>query len=168
MTSERKCLALYVDAAFDVTYAATDYQIVGKDLGSLYVELNPQIETKQNILGETTVVHGGYQPSASIDTFYHDAKKALEAKVIELAMARKSGDTCKTSCVEVLYSMPEDENTEPEVILAFREDILCVPTSYGGDTTGVQSPFDVQFAGNRVKGDFERSTKKFTVSGTSL
>ena len=165
----RKCLAHYVDAAFDATYAKTDYQLIGADLTTFNVTLNPQIETTTNILGETSVVHKGYQPSSNVDTFYHDAKKALEAKIIELAMSRKfDGDACKTSYVEVLYQEGETEGAEPTLIHAYREDIVCAITNYGGDTSGVQSPFDIHYAGNRVMGTFDRKTKTFTADGDAL
>lgn len=160
--SERKCYALYVDAAFSADYSATDYKIIGHDLESLSVELNPTVETFRNILGQNSVRHEGYEPSIDVDTFYHRAKETLEAKVLELAMARKSGDACKTSCVEVVYEMAEDGVSEPDVIHAYREDILVVPTSYGGDTTGFQTPFQVNFSGNRTSGDWDRETSKFT------
>lgn len=165
--SERKCYALYVDAAFSDDYSATDYKIIGHDLQSLSVELNPTVETFKNILGQNGARHEGYEPSIDIDTFYHRAKETLEAKVLELAMARKFGDACKTSCVEVVYAMAEDGTSAPEVIHAYREDILVIPTRYGGDTTGFQTPFQINFGGNRVKGDWDRETSKFTAD-TSL
>lgn len=165
--SERKCYALYVDAAFSADYSSTDYKIIGYDLESLSVELNPTVETFRNILGENAVRHEGYDPNIDVDTFYHRAKEALEAKVLELAMARKSGDACKTSCVEVVYAMAEDGVSEPEVIHAYREDVLVVPTSYGGDTTGFQTPFQINFSGNRVRGEWDRTSSMFT-EGSSL
>lgn len=164
--SERKCYALYVDAAFSADYSATEYKIIGHDLESLSVELNPTVETFRNILGQNGVRHEGYEPSIDVDTFYHRAKEALEAKVLELAMARKAGDACKTSCVEVVYEMAEDGVSAPEVIHAYREDILVVPTSYGGDTTGFQTPFQINFSGNRVSGNWERETSKFTADSS--
>lgn len=166
--SERKCFAVYLDAAFSEDYSATDYKIIGHDLDALSVELNPTVETFKNILGQNSVRHEGYEPSIDVETFYHRAKEALEAKVLDLAMARKSGDACKTSCVEVVYAMAEDGASEPEVLHAYREDILLVPTSYGGDTTGFQTPFQINFSGNRVKGDWDRSTLKFTETRNPL
>lgn len=168
MKTPRKCLAHYVDAAFDMTYEATDYQLLGADLEEFNVELNPQVESKQNILGENSVTHSGYEVSSSVETFYHDAKKALEDKIIELAMERAVGDACKTSYVEVLYQEGETADTPPTVIRAYREDVLAIPTSYGGDTTGVQSPFDIHYCGNRTKGTFDRETRKFTPASTTL
>lgn len=166
--SARKCYALYVDAAFSADYSATDYKIIGYDLESLSVELNPTVESFSNILGYTSTRHEGYEPSINIETFYHRAKEALEAKILELAMARKSGDACKTSVVEVVYEEAEDGVSEPTVIHAYREDVLAVPTSYGGDTTGFQTPFQINFAGNRTQGSFDRTTCEFTAADAGI
>ena len=163
MRTPRKCLVHYVDAAFDTTYENTEYQRLGLDLEALDIELNPQVETSRNIWGENSVVFSGYEPSSTIETFYHDASKQLEEKIMELAMARNSGDACKTSYVEALYK--EGENgAAPVLVRAYREDVLIVPTTYGGDTNGVQVPFEIHFCGNRVAGNFDLETKKFTAS----
>jgi hypothetical protein len=158
----RKNLAHWIDAAFDHTYKATDYQLIGADLTEFNIELNPQVESNQNILGENSVVHSGYEVSSSASPVYHDFDKVLESKLIELAMNRRTGDECKTSYVEVLYQ--EGENGEFTPVHCFREDVLVIPTSYGGDTTGVQVPYDVHYCGNRVKGTFNKETRTFTAS----
>lgn len=169
MRTPRKCLVHYVDAAFDTTYENTNYQKLGQDLEALDVELNPQVETTRNILGENSVVFSGYEPSTPVETFYHDSTKQLEEKIIELAMSRSIGDSCKTSYVEALYREGATPADPPELIRAYREDILLVPTSYGGDTNGVQSPFEIHYCGNRVPGNFDAATRTFTATeGTAL
>jgi hypothetical protein len=165
MRTPRKCLVHYVDAAFDMTYEATNYQKLGQDLEALDVELNPQVETTRNIWGENSVVFSGYEPSTAVETFFHDATKQLEEKIIELAMGRMSGDACKTSYVEALFKEGETPNDPPVFVRAYREDILIVPTTYGGDTAGVQTPFEIRFCGNRVAGNFDPETKTFTAAG---
>jgi hypothetical protein len=82
---------------------------------------------------------------------------------MEIAMLRKTGDECKTSYVEVLLK-PGEDGADPTVIRAVREDVYVIPTSYGGDTSGVQVPFTVNFAGNRVEGTFDLTTRKFSES----
>jgi hypothetical protein len=161
MKAERKYLAHYLDAAFDTSYAATNYVRIGKDLEEFAVELSPNIETKSNILGENSVIHQGYETSATADPVYYEYDDALTEKLMEIAMLRQSGDACKTSYVEVLLK-PAEGGGKPEVIRAVREDVLLIPSSYGGDTSGVQVPFTVNFNGNRTEGDFDLDTKKFT------
>lgn len=163
MKAERKYLAHYLDAAFDKTYAAPEYVILGKDLEDFSVELNPDVETSKNILGENSVKHNGYEASSSADPVYFDYDDALTEKIMEIAMLRKTGDACRTSYVEVLLK-PGENGANPTVIRAVREDVYVIPTSYGGDTSGVQVPFEIRFAGNRTEGSFDPATKKFTAS----
>ena len=164
MKAERKYLAHYLDAAFDITYKATNYVRIGKDLEDFSVELNPDIETRKNIIGENSVVHNGYETTADADPVYYEYDDALTEKIMEIAMLRKTGDACKTTYVEVLLNPGADDAAAPTVIRAVREDVLLIPTSYGGDTSGVQVPFSVNFTGNRVEGTFDITTKTFTAN----
>ena len=45
--------------------------------------------------------------------------------------------------------------------MAYREDVIIEVSSYGGDTTGYQIPFNVHYTGVKVKGKFDVKTKKF-------
>lgn len=164
MKAERKYLAHYLDAAFSKTYAETDYVRLGKDLEEFAVELNPDVETSKNILGENSVKHNGYEASSDADPVYYEYDDALTEKMMEIAMLRKSGDACKTSYVEVLLK-PGEDGAEPTVLRAVREDVYVIPNSYGGDNSGVQVPFSINYAGNRVEGTFDLKTKKFTANG---
>lgn len=168
MKAERKYLAHYLDANFDTTYAGTNYVRIGKDLEEFAVELSPTIETKSNILGENSVTHQGYETTANADPVYYEYDDDLTEKLMEIAMLRKSGDSCKTSYVEVLLKPGASSTDAPTVVRAVREDVLLIPSSYGGDTSGVQVPFTVNFNGNRTEGTFDIGTKKFTATGTSL
>ena len=161
MKAERKYLAHYLDAAFDKTYAASTYVRLGEDLEELSIDLSPDVETSKNILGENSVKHNGYEATSSADPVYYKYDDALSEKVMEIAMLRKTGDECKTSYVEVLLK-PGEGGAAPTTVRAVREDVYVIPTSYGGDTSGVQVPFEIRFAGNRVEGDFDIETKKFT------
>jgi hypothetical protein len=161
MKAERKYLAHYLDGAFDMTYAATNYVRLGRDLEEFTVELNPDVERKKNILGESSVAHNGYEVSTDAAPFYYDYDDELSQKIMDIALSRSTADACKTSYVEVVLK-PGDDGASPEIVSAWREDVLIIPTSYGGDTSGVQVPFTINYAGNRVKGTFDLASKKFT------
>ena len=160
MKLERKYLAHYINPAFTTTDDAV-YQRLGKDLEEFSVELNPEVETVRNILGENSVQMSGYEVTADTDPFYYATGDDFAQKVLDIALGRLTGDQCKTTYVDVVLK-PGASGAEPTVVTAWREEVYVVPTSYGGDTTGVQVPFTVHFAGNRVKGTFDLSTKKFT------
>lgn len=163
--TERKYLAHYIDSAFDTTYKATEYVRLGKDLEEYAVELNPDVETKKNILGENSVAVSGYEVSSSVDPYYYDYDEALSEKIMDIAMNRTTGDGCKTTTIDVLLKPGATADEAPTVVWAYREDCYLVPQSVGGDTTGIQIPFELHRAGNRVKGTFDLTTKKFTENG---
>lgn len=162
MKAERKYLAHYLDAAFAASGGETNYVRIGKDLEEFVVELSPSIKTNPNILGENSVTHQGYETSASADPVYYEYDDALTERIMEIAMLRQAGDACKTTYVEVLLKPGATGADAPTVVRAVREDVLLIPSSYGGDTSGVQVPFTINFNGNRVEGNFDLETRKFT------
>lgn len=160
--AERKYLAHYIDSAFDTKYTATNYVRLGNDLEEYAIELNPDVETKKNILGENAVAVNGYEASSNVDPYYYEYDDSLSEKIWSIGMNRTTGDGCKTSVVDVLLKPGETADAAPAVIDAWREDCYVVPESIGGDTSGVQMPFTIHRAGNRTKGAFDLSTKKFS------
>lgn len=164
--SDRTCLAHYIDSAFSTDYSECAYGILGVDNEDLSVELNPEVETKKNVIGDNIVNFSGYDPEISVDPFYHRAKDTFSKVLAHIAMARLHGEAhCKTSYVEVLYEMAEDGKSAPTVIEAWREDCMVIPNSYGGDTSGLQIPFQIKPCGNRVEGTWDRGTATFTAKG---
>lgn len=111
------------------------------------VELNPDIETVKNILGETSVKDNGFEPSVTADPYYANPEDSIYAKIKEIAMKRLKGDACKTKILEVIID-PADEGTHE----AYTENVIVKPTSYGGDTSGFAIPFEVHFDGDRKDG----------------
>lgn len=151
---ERKYLAHYIDASFGGE--TPNFVRLGKDLEEFIEELNPDVEVKKNILGEQNVVHNGYEVQSEVDPFYAYTGDPLYEQLALIANERKTGDDCKTTKVDVLLS---EDGT---VVWAYREDVFVVPNSVGGDTSGVQIPFTVYNAGNRVDGTWDTKTKTFT------
>lgn len=160
---ERKYLAHYIDAAFSTS--TPTYVRIGKNLEEYTEELNPDVEVTKNILGEQSVQHSGYEVQSDVDPFYYeDYDDTLSNKIMDLANTRATGDKCKTTMVDVLLRPGLTEDAAPTVVWAYREDVYLIPNSVGGDTSGVQTPFSVYKAGNRVKGTWDVSKKTFTPS----
>ena len=157
---ERKYLAHYLDASFGGSSAS--YVRLGKDLEEYNEELNPDVSVNKNILGEQTVQHSGFEVQADVDPYYYEYGDALSEKIAEIANERIKDDKCKTTMVDVLLKPGTTASAAPTVVWAYREDVYVVPNSVGGDTTGVQIPFTVYKAGNRVKGTWDVTKKTFT------
>lgn len=144
---EREALMHYLDASFKKAAETAEWAILGDDIEEMSVELNPDTEQKKNILGKTRTADNGYAPSMSADPFYADPSSKLYPKLKAIALDRLKGDECKTLMLEVIV-----EDTSAAKHLAYVQEVMVKPQSYGGDTTGVNIPFDVTDDGERTKG----------------
>lgn len=156
---KRKFMAHYIDTALP-SASSPVYARLGKDLEEYNVEMNANVETKNNILGETSVNLDSYQPQASVEPCYAEVGDPMFERLQAIVDERQTLDDLKTSVVEVHLWEPEGSGDGSYV--AYKEDAIIEVSSYGGDTTGYQIPFNLHHIGNRVKGVFTLSTKTFT------
>lgn len=155
---DRKYMAHYIDAGSLCGGPTPKYERLGKDLEEYNVELNPDTETSKNILGESTFKHNGYEVSSDADPFYADTTSDLFTALQKIVDGRLKDDNLKTKAVEV-HLWTETTAGKYE---AYQQDCYVVPTSYGGDTSGYQIPFTVNYTGERVKGKFDINSCTFT------
>lgn len=154
---KRKFMAHYINTALPSAASAV-YVRLGKDLEEYNVEMNANVETKTNILGETSVNLDSYQPQVSIEPYYAVVGDPLFERLQNIVDDRLTLDELKTEVVEVHLW----ESATAGKYTAYKEDAIIEVVSYGGDTTGYQIPFNTHTIGNRVKGTFDLSTKTFT------
>ena len=155
MKIERKYLAHYINVAQE---GEAVYERLGQDLESFAPELSAQVETKRNILGESSVVISGYEKSGAVETYYADSDTGLFDRLQTIVDEDLVLEKLRTDVVEVkLWKPMEDGGYE-----AIREEAYIAVTSYGGDTTGYQIPFTLHYTGKKVKGLFNVETKTFT------
>ncbi len=145
----RKYMGHFLDASFMDTTPVL-YRL-GKDLEEYNVEMNPNGEQKQNILGENTYQLSGYEVSASAEPYYAVVGDALFEKLQHIIDTQATDDTLKTYAYEVHLW---EAGTATGTLVAYRQECYVVPTSYGGDTTGYQIPFEVHYVGEKVLGNF--------------
>ena len=156
---ERKYLAHYLDASFNGE--SPNYTRLGADLEEYIEELGPDVEVKKNILGEQNVSHNGYEVQSEVDPFYAEFDDPLFEQLSKIANERLTGEACVTTKVDVLL------NADGTCVWAYREKVYVIPNSIGGDTSGVQIPFSVYNAGERVKGTWDVATKTFTAENAA-
>lgn len=149
----REALAHYLDTTFKLTAESAEWEIIGDDIEEMSMELNPDTETSKNILGQTKTKDNGYEPSMDADPYYADPDKKLYPMLRDIALERKKGDACRTLLLEVIIEDPDAENQ-----LAFVQEVIVKPQSYGGDTGGLNIPYNISEDGKRTKGYVSTST----------
>ena len=155
---ERKYLAHYINAAA-IGAEQPSYERLGKDLEEFSPELAAQVDTKKNILGETSILISSYEKTGSIEPYYAEKGAALFTRLQDIIDNQLVLDDLKSDVIEVKVWEGEANGT---TFPAYREDVYIEVTSYGGDTTGYQIPFTLHYTGVKVKGTFDVATKKFT------
>ena len=156
---ERKYLAHFINAA-PLGAENAQYERLGKDLEEFSAELSAQVETKKNILGQTSVVISGYEKTGAVEPYYAEEGTALFARLQDIIDNSRVLDELKTDVVEVKLWEAAQEGVYP----ASREEVYIEVTSYGGDTTGYQIPFTLHYTGKKEKGTFDVSSKTFTAA----
>lgn len=151
---ERKYLIHYIDSAFGQT--PVKYERIGKDLEEYNIELNPDVDTFKNIWGETSNNVKGYEPSSSVETYYAREGDPLFTQLALIVNTRATGVKLESTVVDLLVT---ETGT---VVWAYRENVLVVPQSIGGDNGGVQIPYEIKYNGERTAGTWDKDTKTFT------
>ena len=121
------------------------WEVLGVDNDDLSKELNPDVETGKNVIGEATFKHSGYQPELSVDPYYADTDSALYEKLLKAAMEELYGDDdIKGYFVEAHYTNATDTTLTGT---GLKRAAYIVPQSTGGDTGGLGIPFKVNPVG---------------------
>ena len=155
---ERKYLAHFINGAKAGQEAI--YERLGEDLEEFSPELSAQVETKKNILGQSSILISGYEKTAAVEPFYAKSGSAMFERLQEIIDGDLVLDELKADVVDVKLWEAESEGVYPAV----KETVYIEVTSYGGDTTGYQIPFTIHYTGEKVKGTFNVSTRTFTAA----
>ena len=161
MKIERKYMAHYLNANFTNDEGTASYVRLGKDLEEYSPELSANVEKKSNILGETSVTIDSYQKQGEVSPYYAEKDDPLFTRLQAIIDGDQVLDDLKTDIVEVKLWGEESAGAYP----AIKEECYIEVSSYGGDTTGYQIPFNVHDTGVKTKGTFDVSKKTFTPEG---
>ncbi len=154
----KELLLLYVNKSGDTE----TFEKIGKDNDELTRSLNNEVESKTNVLGETTVdVTLGAQVS-SVDPCYYDNESSLAKKLKKIYEDDLELDDVVEEFIEVDMTGEATENEYP----CFRQKAAIDLKSWGGDTKGISTPYDLNWVGAKTKGTFNPVTKKFTPTVT--
>ena len=160
MKIERKYMAHCLNTVFAGDTGTAAYVRLGKDLEEYSPELSANVEKKSNIMGETSVTIDSYQKQGEVAPYYAEKDDPLFTKLQAIIDGDLVLDDLKTDIVEVKLWETESSGAYPAV----KEECYVEVSSYGGDTTGYQIPFNVHYTGVKTTGTFNVSTKTFTAS----
>ena len=152
---DRKYLAHFINAGDGEAL----YVRLGEDLEEYSPELSAQVDTKKNILGQSSVLISAYEKTGAVEPYYAQSGDPLFEKLQRILDEGLVLDQLKTDVVDVkLWEGDEESGEYP----AIREEAYIEVTSYGGDTSGYQIPFKLHYTGHKTAGMFNITTRTFT------
>lgn len=154
---ERKFLAHFINPSASSSSSASFIRL-GKDLEEYSAELSAEVEKKKNILGETSIMVTSYEKSGTVEPYYAEKGDPLFDRLQEIIDTSAVLDACNAEVVEVKMWEAESSGAYPAV----KEKVVIEITSYGGDNTGYQIPFNIHYTGEKEVGTFNIATKTFT------
>lgn len=138
------------------------FEPIGKDNDELTRSLNNEVESKTNVLGEATVdVTLGAQVT-SVDPCYYNPDGQLAKKLKKIYEDDLELDDVVEEFMEVNMTETPTSNEYP----CFRQKAAIDLKSWGGDTKGIGTPYDLNWVGPKTKGTFNPKTKQFTPTVT--
>lgn len=142
------------------THESPEWEIIGKDNEELSRELNNEVNSFTNVLDETEVevTKGANVITVDPIKFRDDSKASnilygIYKNDLELSDVEHEFMEVNTTDVQ------SDKTNEYGAFIQVGAVDL---KSWGGDTTGVNSPFDINYKGAKTHGTFNPTTKKFT------
>ncbi len=146
----------------DTTGETETYEAIGKDNNELSTELNNDVSSEENVLGETNVDITKMPRITSVDPFYYRDDSKLGKKLKAIEWEDKDGDEVKELFMEVDLTETASEGEYK----AYKQNAAINLRSYGGDTKGIAYPYELHWDGAKTYGTFNPTTKVFTPTAT--
>lgn len=136
---------------------SAEYELIGKDNDDLSRTLNNEVESKKNVLGETTVEVTQAPQVTTVDPFIIRADSKIAQKLADIY----DNDLELDDVVEEFIDVSEFDEVEPGKYKAFTQKGAIDLKSWGGSKS-LGAPFDINWVGPKTHGTYEVATHTFT------
>lgn len=155
-----------------LSFDEENWTLIGRDTDSMSTSMNPDIETKQNVLGDTETDHKGFSPELAVDSYAARTEDAIYENLLDITMNRRSDDEHTTATLMECVLDEAVSNSDNKTLTgkAWKEKVTVVPQEYGGDNAAFGIPFNVSPKGSgRTEGTVSvtKRVPTFTAGGAS-
>lgn len=123
------------------------WELQGSRIEELSLEMNPNIETVRDITGITDTVLDSYDKQTSVSPYYAKRDSKMAQWLYNVVREEKTlSDVEKTFCCVNIFAGAEGSYD------AWTQTAIVAVQSYGGDTKGLQIPYNLHWIGEKTFG----------------
>ena len=144
------------------------WEIIGSGVEDMSLSLNPNVTTVTDVLGETVTALDKYEKQTDVSPMRAKRESKFFAILYDIVKNEKTlTDVERTFlCVNIFDSTVVEAATEGDedtvTYAAWTQKAVIAVQSYGGNTEGLDIPFNLHWFGEKTHGAFDPATKTFT------
>lgn len=142
---KRREFAMFVDISLDDE--GTNWEIVGRKIEDLSLEMNPNVETLTDITGLTQTTLDKYEKQTSVSPYYARRDSKMSEWLYNVVRNEKTLSDVEKNFLCVNIFAGADGSYD-----AWTQKAIVAVQSYGGDTKGVQIPYTLYWIGEKTFG----------------
>lgn len=144
---KRKEFMLFADASDKGDGSTPEWEIVGKKIEDMSLEMNPNVETMTDITGSVETTLDKYEKQTSVSPYYARRDSKFAAWLYNVVREEKTlSDVERTFlCVNIFAG-------SDGAFDAWTQKAIVAVQSFGGNTKGVQIPYNIHWIGEKTFG----------------
>lgn len=145
------------------TSGTPEWELIGDKVEEMSLEMNPNVETVRDVTGNTSTTLDKYEVQTSVAPMRAKRDSKLFAILYDIVKEEKTLSDVERNflCVNVFDKTGEGESA---TYAAWTQNGVIAVQSYGGNTQGLDIPFNIHWAGKKTHGTFNPTTKAFTAA----
>ena len=139
--------------------SAPEWELQGGRIEDMSLEMNPNVETVTDVTGVTETTLDKYEKQTSVSPYYAKRDSKMAAWLYNVVRDEKTlSDVEKTFCVVNIFAGSDGAYD------AWTQKGVVAVQSFGGDTKGLQIPYNIHWIGEKVFGTAAISNGTMTFS----
>lgn len=124
-----------------------EWELQGGRIEDMSLEMNPNVETVTDVTGVTETTLDKYEKQTSVSPYYAKRDSKMAAWLYNVVREEKTlSDVEKTFCVVNIFAGSDGAYD------AWTQKGVVAVQSFGGDTKGLQIPYNIHWTGEKVYG----------------
>lgn len=124
-----------------------EWEIIGKKIEDMSLEMNPNVETLTDITGEVQTTLDKYEKQTSVSPYYAKRESKMAAWLYNVVREERTLSDVERTFLCVNIFAGADGSFD-----AWTQKAVVAVQSYGGDTKGLQIPYNIHWIGGKTFG----------------